>query len=60
LKPKVVTPDALGLGILMEELDPLLIDLLNRSSLVRKALNWGYPVETNGGFYVFVARYVPM
>jgi hypothetical protein len=29
LKPKVVMPDALGLGILIEELDPLLIDLLN-------------------------------
>ncbi|MCX5915241.1 MAG: hypothetical protein NTX30_00975, partial [Deltaproteobacteria bacterium] len=29
LKPKVVTLDALGLGILMEELNPLLIDLLN-------------------------------
>jgi len=29
LKPKVITSDALGLGILMEELNPLLIDLLN-------------------------------
>jgi hypothetical protein len=29
LKPKVVMSDVLGLGILMEELNPLLIDLLN-------------------------------
>jgi hypothetical protein len=33
---------------------------LNRSSPIKKAFSWSYPVEIHGRFYILVVQYVPM
>jgi len=33
---------------------------LIRSSPIKKAFNWSYPVEIHGRFYILVVQYVPM
>jgi hypothetical protein len=33
---------------------------LDRSSPVKEAFNWSYPVEMHGSFYIWVVHYVPM
>jgi len=32
---------------------------LDRSSPIKKAFNWSYPVEIHGRFYILVVQYVP-
>jgi hypothetical protein len=33
---------------------------LDRSSPIKKAFNWSYPVEIQGRFYILIVQYVPM